>query len=32
MIAAGSVEVDDVPVFALVAGTPTERIGWVGNC
>lgn len=30
MVAAGSVVVDDVPDFALVAGTPARRIGWVG--
>jgi UDP-2-acetamido-3-amino-2,3-dideoxy-glucuronate N-acetyltransferase len=30
MVAAGAVVVDDVPDFALVAGTPARRIGWVG--
>jgi UDP-2-acetamido-3-amino-2,3-dideoxy-glucuronate N-acetyltransferase len=30
MVAAGSVVVHDVPDFALVAGTPAHRIGWVG--
>jgi UDP-2-acetamido-3-amino-2,3-dideoxy-glucuronate N-acetyltransferase len=30
MIAAGAVVVHDVPDFALVAGTPARRIGWVG--
>lgn len=31
MVAAGSVVVHDVPAFALVAGTPARRIGWVGQ-
>jgi len=31
MIAAGSVVVSDVPDFALMAGTPAKRIGWVGR-
>ncbi|MET0998862.1 MAG: acyltransferase [Marmoricola sp.] len=30
MVAAGAVVVHDVPDFALVAGTPARRIGWVG--
>lgn len=29
-VAAGSVVVKDVPAFALVAGVPARRIGWVG--
>lgn len=31
MVAAGSVVVDDVPNFALVAGVPARQIGWVGK-
>ena len=31
MIAAGSVVIRDVPDFALVAGVPAQRIGWVGR-
>ena len=31
MVAAGAVVVHDVPDFALVAGTPARRIGWVGT-
>lgn len=31
MVAAGSVVVRDVGDFALVAGTPARRIGWVGH-
>ena len=31
MVAAGAVVVHDVPDFALVAGTPARRIGWVGH-
>jgi serine acetyltransferase len=31
LVAAGSVVVDDVPDFALVAGVPARRIGWVGR-
>ncbi|MDO8307746.1 MAG: acyltransferase [Actinomycetota bacterium] len=31
MVAAGSVVVSDVPDFALVAGNPARRIGWVGR-
>ena len=31
MVAAGATVVDDVPDFALVAGTPARRIGWVGR-
>lgn len=31
MVAAGSTVVHDVPAFALVAGTPARRIGWVGR-
>lgn len=31
MVAAGAVVVKDVPDFALVAGVPARRIGWVGE-
>jgi UDP-2-acetamido-3-amino-2,3-dideoxy-glucuronate N-acetyltransferase len=31
MVAAGSVVVQDVPDFALVAGVPARRIRWVGR-
>ncbi|TFD50803.1 N-acetyltransferase [Cryobacterium frigoriphilum] len=31
LVAAGSVVTRDVPDFALVAGTPAKRIGWVGR-
>lgn len=31
LVAAGSVVVKDVPDFALVAGVPARRIGWVGR-
>jgi UDP-3-O-[3-hydroxymyristoyl] glucosamine N-acyltransferase len=31
LIAAGSVVVNDVPEFALMAGTPAKRIRWVGH-
>ena len=31
LVAAGAVVVDDVPDFALVAGVPAQRIGWVGR-
>ncbi|NYI08479.1 acyltransferase [Allostreptomyces psammosilenae] len=31
MVAAGAVVVHDVPDFALVAGVPARRIGWVGR-
>ena len=31
MVAAGATVVRDVPDFALVAGTPARRIGWVGR-
>ncbi|WP_143588043.1 acyltransferase [Tersicoccus phoenicis] len=30
-IAAGAVVVKDVPAFALMAGVPARRIGWVGK-
>ena len=30
LVAAGSVVVKDVPDFAMVAGVPARRIGWVG--
>lgn len=31
LIAAGSVVTKDVPAFALMAGVPAKRIGWVGH-
>lgn len=31
MVAAGSVVTADVPDYALVAGSPARRIGWVGR-
>ena len=31
LVAAGAVVVQDVPDFALVAGVPARRIGWVGR-
>jgi acetyltransferase-like isoleucine patch superfamily enzyme len=31
LVAAGAVVSRDVPDFALVAGTPARRIGWVGH-
>ena len=31
MVAAGAVVVRDVPAYALVAGVPAKRIGWVGR-
>lgn len=31
LVAAGSVVTKDVPAFALVAGVPATRIGWVGQ-
>lgn len=31
LVAAGAVVVRDVPDFALVAGNPARRIGWVGR-
>lgn len=30
LVAAGSVVIQDVPAFGLVAGVPARRIGWVG--
>lgn len=32
MVAAGAVVTKDVPDFALVAGVPAKRIGWVCEC
>lgn len=31
LVAAGSVVTTDVPAYALVAGVPARRIGWVGR-
>lgn len=31
LVAAGSTVINDVPDYALVAGTPAKRIGWVGR-
>lgn len=31
LVAAGSTVIHDVPDFALVAGAPARRIGWVGR-
>jgi len=31
LVAAGSVVTEDVPDFALVAGVPARRVGWVGR-
>ena len=31
MVAAGAVVTEDVPDYALVAGVPAQRIGWVGR-
>lgn len=30
LVAAGSTVVKDVPAYAIVAGTPARRVGWVG--
>ena len=32
MVAAGSVVTKDVPDYALVAGVPARKIGWVCEC
>ena len=31
LVAAGSTVIRDVPDYALVAGTPADRVGWVGR-
>jgi UDP-2-acetamido-3-amino-2,3-dideoxy-glucuronate N-acetyltransferase len=31
MVAAGATVAEDIPAYALVAGTPARRIGWVGR-
>ena len=31
LVAAGSTVIRDVPAFALVAGSPAKRVGWVGK-
>lgn len=31
VVAAGSVVVEDVPSYALVAGVPSRKVGWVGR-
>lgn len=32
MVGAGAVVIEDVPPYALVAGNPARRIGWVCRC
>ncbi len=31
LVAAGSVVINDVPAYGLVAGVPARRVGWVGR-